>query len=197
MNFFSVGFILCSIKFSLDIPLTYVIKLIGMGFMLGGYKEIEPIFESFGRFKAMTSAAALCTAGGLVCACLNSFGVTKGALANLLSIIFGSLSVVLIIINQRSLIEHMYDIQRDTEQKDITNDPSLVRALKNAWQKAAFFTLLSLASDIAYRLIPDGAIRTAAGTVQVISMLLMYIYIISMGTAFGRVRNDFNITHPL
>lgn len=191
MNFFTVGFALCALKFSMDIPLTYIIKLIGAFFMFGGYKEIEPLFDSFIKYRTRTAAAAAASSGGLVCSLLAAFGILKGTAQNLLSIFFGSAAVVLILFEQYGLIEHMLGI------KDLVNDNSLTASLQRTWRKAAFFTMLSLIADICYRLIPDGAVRTAAGTVQVISLLLMYIYIILTASAINRVRNDFNITHPV
>ncbi|MGN0632466.1 MAG: hypothetical protein ACI4JW_01210, partial [Oscillospiraceae bacterium] len=74
---------------------------------------------------------------------------------------------------------------------------SLLDRLGKAWNKLALFTLITAVTDIIYRFAPTGNLREYIGVVQVFARFLMIIYVVVMGSAFNKVRADFNVVHPV
>lgn len=191
MNFFNVGFVLLSLQFNFNWILNYVVKLVGVMFMLSGIKEISAFYSGYGKFKSGVLAVGAAAVGGTLCSALSAGGVIGESVGNVLSILFGAGSAALILVTQ-------YKILKITAANhEIVNDPSLLYDLRKAWNKLAFFTALTVVCDVLYRLLPFGNWQTAAGTVLVFSRIIMYVYVVIMGVAFNKVRMDFNTMHPV
>jgi hypothetical protein len=191
MNFFNVGFIFLSIHFSYDMPINYVLQLVGCVFMIGGVREIVMTDKDFSVYSKPVWLIAVVSAVGLLGSLASKFGLVGSAVSNAIGIILGLGSAVIILICQQSIVKTM------SGKHELVNDPSLLNGLKKTWNKMAFFTVLCIVCDFLNRILPAGNFQVYAGTVLFFSKIIMLIYVALMGVAFNRVRMDFNVMHPV
>ena len=52
-------------------------------------------------------------------------------------------------------------------------------------------------TEALYRILPLSDLQAGVGAVEIISRIIMYVYVILVSLAFARVRNDFNVMHPV
>lgn len=191
MNFFTVGFVLCSFNLNLGSILNYALKIVGGFFMLGGFKEIKFITEKLERTKPFVYLSLVLAVLGAGSAVMIQTDVLKDSAANVISTMIGTLSILSVVYSQLLIIRKL------TPDHTLVNDPSLLDKLAKAWNKLAVFTLITDLTDIIYRFAPTGNFREYVGVVQVFARFLMIIYVVVMGSAFNKVRADFNAVHPV
>lgn len=192
MNFFNVGFVLLSLHTNLDMILNYVLKIAGVFFMFAGINETETVSKGFKAARSQVWLIGVLSLGGLVCSMLIRYGILGGTAANIAAIVFGVGSAAAILYNQYTIV-----IKLMLPRHELVNDPSLLSALAKQWRIMAFFTSLCMVCDIMQRLLPQGMAQAIVGAVLVVSKIIMIIYVVLMGTAFNRVRMDFNVMHPV
>lgn len=193
MNFFTIGFVLCALSMNIGMELNYVTRIVGALFMLGGIRELDSYLGKplFAKHRAAEFAILLTAAGGLVQALMTRYGVLSRSAGNVLSIVCGSLCTLAVLGDQYKILRKI------VPDHDLVNDPSLLTALWKVWKKYAGFALCSLICEIGGRVLTVGSSEYVyMGVVLVGSRILMYIYLVIMGTAFDRCRRDFNAIHP-
>lgn len=190
MNFFSVGFVLCALNFNLGWELNYVLRIVGTVFMLNGIKEADSVSEGFYRSRPLVAAAGVVSVLGMGIALMIRFNALTEAAGNVFSMIFGALALALVLAGQRKILTNILAHHK------LVNDPSLLGALDKVWKKYAFFAAFSVLADLIYRILPESYFQAYIGAAEVISRIIMYIYVVMLGTAFSRVARDFNIMHP-
>lgn len=191
MNFLSVGFVLCAMNFNLGWEMNYGVRLAGALFMLAGLAEADSVSEGFKAFRGRVMGIAGISAGGLAVTLLLRFGVIPEKLRHPLGIVFGvSLAACVIWVEYR-LLKHI------VARHELVNDPSLLGALQKKWTRYAFFAGLSVFTEALYRILPLSDLQAGVGAVEIISRIIMYVYVILVSLAFARVRNDFNVMHPV
>ncbi len=191
MNFLSVGFVLCTMNFNMGWELNYIVRLVGALFMLAGLTEADSVSQGFKAFRSRVIAITGISAGGLGFTLMLRFQLLPEALRHPVGIFFGVTLAGVVIWVQLGLLKHM------TEHHELVNDPSLLGKLQKTWTRYAFFAALSVFTEALYRLLPVTDFQAGVGAVEVISRLIMYVYVILISTAFARVRHDFNIMHPV
>lgn len=190
MNFFSVGFVLCALNFNLGWELNYALRIVGTLFMLSGIEEADSVSEGFADSRPLVAAGGAVSVLGTAVALMIRFGALNAAAGNLLSMILGAAALTPVLLSQRKILLNAQ------KHHDLVNDPSLLEALVKVWKKYAFFAAFSVGADILYRLLPDGYFQAYIGTAEVVTRIIMYVYVVLLGTAFARVVRDFNIMHP-
>lgn len=194
MNFFTIGFVLCGININIGLELGYVIRLVGLLFMLGGISETEAVDRSFGfaRFRKTVFISIAAAAAGLLSALsvrLLNVGETA---ANIMSMIFGCASFVTVMLTQYSIITHMKPM------RTLVNDLSLIRRFDSKWKKFAVFASVSLLCELVTRIAPaGGAVHTYSGLLLLITRILMIIMLCASAAAINAMRDDFNIMHRI
>lgn len=194
MNFFTIAFVLCGININIGYELGYIIRLIGLLFMLGGISETEAVDRSFGfaKFKGAVFISAAAAAAGLLSALAVRFLNVGSAAANVLSMIFGCASFITVMLTQYGIIAHMKPI------RELINDLSLIRRFDKAWRKFAVFASVSLLCELVTRIAPaGGTVHTYSGLLLLITRILMIIMLCVSSSALNAVRNDFNIMHQI
>jgi hypothetical protein len=171
--------------------LGYIIKIVGAVFMFAGIRETETVSKGFSAYRGQVWLIMLLSAGGTVCSLLSARGIINGLPSNLLSIIFGVGCTAAILFNQRCIVRLM------NTRRELVNDPSLLDNLAATWRKLAVFTTLTTLCDVLYRLLPQGKLQVAVGTVQIITKVIMLGYVCILGAVFNKIRTDFNIMHPV
>lgn len=191
MNFLSVGFVLCALNFNMGWELDYGVRLVGALFVLSGLAEADTASDGFKRFKPHCLALLVISAGGLAATLLLRFGALPKAAENPLGLVFGLAAAGITIYAEYLILGHML------MRHELVNDPALLGSLEKVWKRYAFFAALSVAAEALYRILPDSGFQAGVGAVEVISRIIMYVYVVLVGTAFARVRQDFNIMHPV
>lgn len=191
MNFFNVGFVLLSLHLNFDMELNYILKIAGVIFMLAGIKETNSVSKGFDAVRGQVWLVAALSFGGLAGSLLARFGILGKTAANITSIAFGAGSAAAILFNQYATVKLMQS------KHELVNDPSLLNTLAKKWKTMAFFTVICIVCDVLNRLLPQGTVQATAGAALVFAKIIMIVYVILMGTAFNRVRMDFNVMHPI
>ena len=194
MNFFALGFVLCGIDFNMGFPAVYIIRLLGLAAMFAGICECDALDRSMGfsRFSGMIYLSAALSAAALVCACLGRFGVIEKNISVPLCTVTGCLSFASVVWHQNAVTKHMLPLHL------LVNDPSLLNALRKKWIFFAAAGSVSVAAEAVNRTAASGGnVHTFSGVILLISRLVMFGSLISVGTAFDRVRRDFNTMHPI
>lgn len=194
MNFFTIGFVLCGININIGFELGYVVRLIGLLFMLGGISESEAVDRSFGfaKFKGAVFISIAAAAAGLLSALAVRFLEIGDTAANVMSMIFGSASFITVMLTQYGIIAHMKPM------RTLINDLSLIRYFDNKWKKFAVFASVSLLCELVTRIAAaGGAVHTYSGLLLLITRILMIIMLCASASALNAVRNDFNRLHQI
>ena len=191
MNFLSVGFVLCAMNFNLGWEMNYGVRLAGALFMLAGLAEADSVSEGFKAFRGRVMGIAGIAAGGLAVTLLLRFGVIPDKLRHPLGIIFGASLAAFVIFAEYGLLKHI------VSHHELVNDPSLLAALQKKWGRYALFAGISVFTEALYRILPLSSFQAGVGAVEIITRIIMYVYVMHISIAFSRVRNDFNIMHPV
>lgn len=194
MNFFTIGFIFCSLNFNIGHPINYITRLIGVFFMLGGIKETLVSEDSFGfeSFRTDVLITLVCALLGTAASLLMGFELIPQKVGFLLTTTLGVLTFLSVISHQFRIIRKMRPM------KALVNDPSLLERLWKAWRNYAAAASVTMFCQLVMRLSTSGkALHTAAGALFFITIIIQYVLLVHMGGAFNDVRTDYNVMHPI
>ena len=184
LNFFCVGFFITAIQLNLSWTVNYIIKLIGMLFIFGGVCEMGEYSRKFKGFSnPVKNLTALSAVAAIVFAVLGIIQPHK-TVKNILGIVIGGILILITLFVQKQILDTI------AEDRDIVNDLSEVRRLKDVWVKLAFFTLGSLVFNI-FNLVPVKLLADISGVGMAVSRIVMYIMAIVMLWRFNSVRVDY------
>lgn len=169
---------------------SYILKLAGILFMLGGISEISDFSKAFSGLKKRAYASlAVSAASCLIILCFK-LAQREGELFSAVSIIAGTASVAAAFVFLRELMRLL------AENSLLVNDTSNISRLCSGWQKLAFFTIVNMVFDILNRLVPSAAVADFAGVMVTISKIILFAFVISTAWTFNKIRCDFNNKHP-
>lgn len=189
MNFFTVGYILVVFQLQISWISAYLLKAVGMIFMILGISEIAAFRKDFLSLKG--SAKALLALSGVCAAAVAAVTLTKasGIAVNLVSIAAGVLCAAAVYMFVSRLIDTM------KSNDDLVHDNSNIRRLGIGFNRMMLFTAVNLLFDILYRFFSRSSLGDVIGVVQTITKIVMIVYVISTGFTFNKIRNDFNMKH--
>ncbi len=193
MDFFNVGLVLCALNFGFGSELNYIFRLVGAGFMAGGFRQLSLYYGDgrLDRHKGGNVLLLLFSAAGLAQALFLRFGMISAETGNILSTAAGLLCGGTVIVCGWRLIRQL------TEDTSLVNDPSLLRGLSAAWKRYAVFAGITILAEAVGRFaVTDSMPHLVSGVAQAFSRIIMYIFIIIIAAAFNRCRMDFNKIHP-
>ena len=194
MNFFTIGFIFCSLNFNVGHPLNYIVRILGTVFMLGGIKETLVSEDSFGfdAFRTDVLVTLVCAVSGTAASLLLGFELIPKSAGFVLTTTLGTLTFLSVISHQLKIVRKMRPM------KALVNDPSLLEKLWRAWRNYAAAASLTMLCQLVMRFSTSGkGLHTAAGVLFFITMIVQYFLLVHMGGAFNDVRTDYNVMHPV
>ena len=194
MNFFTIGFIFCSMNFNIGYPVNYILRVAGALFMLGGISETKVSEDSsgFDRFKPEVLLTLGCAAAGTVLTLLTGFKVIPEKAGFVIAATVGTLTFASVVLHQYRIVAHMRPM------KALVNDPSLLEKLWKAWRGYTAAATVTMVCQLITRLSESGSgLHTLAGTVFFVTMIVQYVLLVHMGGAFNDVRLDYNVMHPI
>ncbi len=194
MNFFTIGFILCSLNFNVGYPANYIVKLVGALFMLGGIKETAVSEDSFGfdKYRSDVLISLFLASAGTLLTLLSGFGIIPEKPSFIIATAAGTVTFASVIYHQYRIITQMRPM------KALVNDPSLLEKLCKAWRGYAITASVTMLCQLVMRLSTSGrALHTTAGVLFFIAIIIQYVLLVHMGGAFNDVRMDYNVMHPI
>lgn len=201
MNFFTVGYILTLLNFNAGWFSLYVIKTVGMLFMIAGMAEIRPFIDldkpevdkldlnkikQFGLCTTILSVVCSAVIGAAVLLKVSDF------INNIIVIVCSAVSILMIMFFMDKIIKLISTLARKTY---FVNDNSNVVRLADGWKKVFIFTSAGLAGDVLCRIFTNTIIADVGGVIALIARILMLIYLVSSAVTFNKVRMDFNKVH--
>ncbi|GAB5081231.1 hypothetical protein Osc1_04040 [Hominimerdicola sp. 21CYCFAH17_S] len=189
MNFFTLGYAFLAVQLNFGWVLNYILKLVGMLFMLGGISEISDFSKNFAVMKKRAYIPlGICTASCLTAAVFR-LSATGGAVFSAVSVTAGAASAVAVFVFTGSLIKLLMN------NNYLVNDVSNLSRLYSNWQKLAFFTGANILFDILNRAVPVSAIADFSGVMMTVTKIITYIFAVSAVWTFNKARMDFNNKH--
>ncbi|SDA14534.1 hypothetical protein SAMN02910447_00858 [Ruminococcus sp. YE71] len=194
MNFFTIGFVFCSMNFNIGYPANYIVRVVGALFMLGGISETRVSEDSsgFGKFRGDVLLTLGCSVIGTVLTFLTWHRVIPEKAGAAAALAAGTLTFVSVLFHQYRIITHMRPM------KALVNDPSLLEKLFRAWRGYAVASSVTMLCQIVMRLaVSGGTVHAAAGGLFFITIIVQYVLLVHLGGAINDVRTDYNVMHPL
>lgn len=189
MNFFTLGYAFLAVQLNFGWVLNYILKLVGMLFMLGGISEISDFSKNFAILKKRAYIPlGICTASCLTAAVFRLSG-TEGAVFSAVSVTAGAASALAVFAFTGSMIKLLMN------NNYLVNDVSNLSRLYSNWQKLAFFTGANILFDILNRAVPVSAIADFSGVMMTVTKIITYVFAVSAVWIFNKARMDFNNMH--
>lgn len=190
MNFFALGYVFLVIHLNLGWASNYALKLVGMLFMLGGLSEISAFSGAFGDLKKQAYGVMAVSAASFVAILVLKLADIGGALFSIVSVVAGVVCAAAVMLFLYKLIRLLI------VNNQLVNDVSNISRLYSGWQKLACFTAANILFDILNRALPAGLFADFAGVVVTITKIILFVFVISTGWTFNKIRCDFNDKHP-
>ena len=184
MNIFCVGFFMTSIQLNLSWFSNYIVKFVGLLFMLGGVFEMKEHNVGYKKLSPNLTSLISLTAVAAVIFGINNFVQINKTAVNILGLVIGGIVTVLIVLFQKKIMDLMIN------DKDLVNDFSNVKRLKATWQKLVYFTLAGLFFNV-FNILPVSMIAALSGVGMAVCRIVMYIFALTMLVQFIKVRTDF------
>lgn len=189
MNFFTLGYAFLAVQLNFGWVVNYILKLVGMLFMLGGISEISDFSKNFAVLKKRAYfPLGICTASCLTAAVFRLSG-TEGAVFSAVSVTAGAASALAVFAFTGSMIKLLMN------NNYLVNDVSNLSRLYSNWQKLAFFTGANILFDILNRAVPVSAIADFSGVMMTVTKIITYVFAVSAVWIFNKARMDFNNMH--
>lgn len=189
MNFFTLGYAFLAVQLNFGWVVNYILKLVGMLFMLGGISEISDFSKNFAVLKKRAYfPLGICTASCLTAAVFRLSG-TEGAVFSAVSVTAGAASALVVFAFTGSMIKLLMN------NNYLVNDVSNLSRLYSNWQKLFFFTGANILFDILNRAVPVSAIADFSGVMMTVTKIITYVFAVSAVWIFNKARMDFNNMH--
>ena len=183
MNFFFVGYLLLSIQFNFSYAYSFIMKIIGLLFLVGGIWEMSDYKK---EYKKLYKPIAICMSFSLItiiCFILFQF-IDNNFVLQIFQVIMGTLVTVLTLLIQNKIIKLLL------KDDNLIDCPANIIELQRSWKKLMFFTALSVAFNI-FNIIPIRIVMDISALLMAVSRIIMYIFAIVVIVKLVKVRNDY------
>lgn len=184
MNFLCMGFFILSIQLNFSWTINYILKLIGMLFLIIGVKEMSEYHGAYKQLMKLVRIISDITGAAFIAIFILNFLNISGALMNVLGLIIGAVVTAAVILPQKKIIDMLW------ADDNVVNDTVGVKLLKSAWTKLIYFTFAGLVCNV-FNIIPVKAVADTAGLAMAVCRIIMYIFALVMLWRFNKVRSDF------
>lgn len=189
MNFFTLGYVLVVFQLKINWISAYVLKAVGMVFIILGITEIGDFRKAFLSLRKSAKALLALFCGCAAAMAVISFAKAGDIVVNIVSIAAGISCAAAVYLFIGRLIAMM------KQNDDLVHDNSNIRRLSIGFNRMMLFTAINLLFDILYRFFGRGFLGDFIGVVQTVTKIIMIVYVFSTGMKFNRIRNDFNMKH--
>lgn len=167
----------------------YAVKAAGMLFMLGGVTEISAFCKGFSRLRASAMITLGVNIAGIAALCIAALVHAGAAAVNIISVPIGVLSFILIYLFVKEMIKLLL------KNNALVNDESNIRRLSAGFNHMMILASASLVCEIINRIAGTNALGDFMGVIVFVVKIAAYVYLISTGLTFNKIRCDFNMKH--